>query len=75
LGGPGRAEVVRERQLRWRDENRVAWTELRAGQKRRYYGQSKKNNRRKWQRWTPVEDASITAKDRPTDGKLSKSLG
>ena len=48
---------------------------MRAAQKRRYYQQSQKNNRRKGQPWTPVEDARITAKDRPTDRKLSKALG
>jgi hypothetical protein len=26
-------------------------------------------------RWTPVEDARITAEDRPTDRKLSRALG
>jgi len=48
---------------------------MRAVQKRRYYAQSKRNNRRKGKRWTPVEDARITAKDRPPDRKLSKSMG
>jgi len=48
---------------------------MRAAQKRRYYQQFQKNNRRRRKRWTPVEDARITAPDRPTDRKLSKALG
>jgi hypothetical protein len=48
---------------------------MRAAQKRRYYKQSKENDRRKGSRWTESEDARITANDRPTDRKLSKVLG
>jgi hypothetical protein len=48
---------------------------LRAGQKVRYYRQFQTNIRHKGRRWTPLEDARITAKHRPTDRKLSKALG
>jgi hypothetical protein len=48
---------------------------MRAAQKRRYYEQSQRDNRRKGLRWTETEDARIAAKDRPTDRKLSKALG
>lgn len=75
MGGHESAEVLRRRQLRWREQHRKEWRQLRAGQKRRYYAQSKRNNRRKGKRWTPVEDVRITAKDRPPDRKLSKSIG
>jgi hypothetical protein len=75
MGGRESAEVLRKRQLRWREQNRKAWRRVRAGQKRRYYAQSKKNNRNKGKRWTLVEDVRITAKDRPPDRKLSKSMG
>jgi hypothetical protein len=75
MGGRGSAEVVRKRQLRRREQHRKEWRQLRAGQKRRYYAQSKRNNRRKGKRWTPIEDARITAKDRPPDRKLSKAMG
>jgi len=47
---------------------------MRAAQKRRYYEQSQRNDLRKGLRWTKAEDARITAKDRPTDRKLSKAL-
>jgi len=75
MGGRESAKAIRERQLRWRDENRAKWRRLRARQKRRYYAHSKKNNRNKGRRWTPPEDARITAKDRPNDRELSKSMG
>jgi hypothetical protein len=75
VGGRESAEVVRQRQLRWRDENRNEWRKMRAAQNRRYYEQSQKNDRRGGLRWTEFEDARITAKDRPTDRKLSKVLG
>jgi hypothetical protein len=75
VGGRESAETVRKRQLLWREQNPKAWRQLRAGQKARYYRQFQKNTRHKGRRWTPVEDAKITAKDRPTDRKLSKSLG
>jgi hypothetical protein len=74
VGGRESSEVVRQRQLRWK-EHRKAWRQMRAAQKRRYYQQSQKNDRRKGLRWTEAEDARITAKDRPTDRKLSKALG
>jgi hypothetical protein len=48
---------------------------MRSGQKRRYYRQSQNNDRRKGRRWTPTEDARITAESRPSDRRLSKSLG
>ena len=66
--------MVRKRQLLWKKQNPKAWLRLRAGQKARYYRQFQKNIRHKGERWTPVEDARITAKG-PTDRKLSKSLG
>jgi hypothetical protein len=75
MGGRESAKAVRERQLRWRKQNRQAWRRMRAAQKRRYYQQSQTNNRRKGKRWTPAEDARITATDRPTDRKLSKAMG
>ena len=75
MGGRESAEVLRKRQLRWREQRRKEWRQLRAGQKRRYYAQSKRNNRRKGKRWTPAEDARITVKDRPPDRKLSKAMG
>src|ERR1022692_3435722 len=76
LGGRESAETVRKRQLRWREQNRKAWRLNRAKQKARYYQQFQKNTRQKGRRWTPVEDARLTAKDRPTDDrKLSKALG
>jgi len=75
MGGRESAEVLRKRQLRWREQHRKEWRRMRAVQKRRYYAQSKRNNRRKGKRWTPVEDARITAKDRPPDSNLSKSMG
>jgi hypothetical protein len=75
MGGRESADVLRKRQLRWREQNRKAWRQLRAAQKRRYYAQSKGNSRCKGKRWTTVEDARITAKDRPPDRKLSKSMG
>jgi hypothetical protein len=75
MGGRESAEVLRKRQLRWREKHRKEWRQLRAGQKRRYYAQSKRNNRRRGKRWTPNEDARISAKDRPPDRKLSKAMG
>jgi hypothetical protein len=48
---------------------------MRARQKLRYYRQFQKNDRKKGKHWTPVEDARITAMDRPTDRELSKALG
>jgi hypothetical protein len=75
VGGRESAETVRKRQLRWRAQNPKAWRCLRSGQKVRYYRQFQTNTRRKGIRWTPVEDARITAEGRPTDRKLSKALG
>jgi len=75
VGGRESAEVVRERQLRWRKEHRKAWRPMRAAQKRRYYEPSQRNNRSKGMRWTETGDARIAAKDHPTDRKLSKALG
>jgi hypothetical protein len=75
VGGRESAEAVRKRQLLWRKQNRKAWGLLRSKQKSRYYRQFQINIRHKGRLWTPVEDARITAKDRPTDRKLSKSLG
>jgi hypothetical protein len=73
-GGRESAEVVRERQLRWRREHPKAWRQMRAAQKRRYYEQSRNNDRRKGIRWTEGEDARIIASDRPSDRTLSKAL-
>ena len=75
LGGRESADTVRKRKLRWRERNRKAWQRNRAKQKLRYYRQFRKNTRHKGRRWTPVEDARITAEDHPTDRKLSKALG
>ena len=75
MGGRESAKAVRERQLRWRKEHRKAWRQMRAEQNRRYYQQSQRNNRRRGERWTPAEDARVTAMDRPSDRKLSKALG
>jgi len=75
MGGRESAQTVRKRQLRWRKENREAWRRMRSAQKRRYYEQFQSNDRRKGRRWTPAEDARITAKDRLTDRKLSKAMG
>jgi hypothetical protein len=75
LGGGESAKTVRKRRLRWKKQNPKAWRRSRAKQKLRYYRQFQKNTRHKGMRWTPVEDARITAKDRPTDRKLSKALG
>jgi len=75
LNGRESAEVVRKRQLLWRAQNPDAWRRNRAGQRVRYYRQFQKNIRHKGRRWTPVEGERITAEDRPTDRKLSKSLG
>jgi hypothetical protein len=69
------AKTVRRGQLRRRNENPEAWRRMRSGQKRRYYRQSQNNDRRKGRRWTPTEDARITAESRPSDRRLSKSLG
>jgi hypothetical protein len=74
LGGRESAEVVRKRQLLWREQNPEAWRRLRAGQKVRYYRQFQTNIRHKGKRWTPVEGARITAEDYPGDRKLSKSI-
>ena len=75
MGGGDKPETRRKRQLRWRQENPKAYRRMRARQKRRYYDQFQKNNRRRFKRWTPAEIERITAKDRPTDRVLSKALG
>jgi hypothetical protein len=75
LGGRESATTVRKRQLRSKEQNPKAWRRSRAKQKLRYYPQFQKNTRHKGTRWTPVEDARITAEDRPTDRKLSRALG
>ena len=75
MGGRESAETVRKRQLLWREQNPKSWRRLRAKQKLRYYQQFQKNTRCKGRRWSAVEDARITAKDRPADRKISKSLG
>lgn len=75
MGGRESAETVRNRQKRWRKQNREASRLMRAKQKLRYYRQFQSNDRRKKRRWTKAEDTRITAKHRPTDRALSKSLG
>ena len=75
MGGGDNPETKRKRQLRWRQENPRAYRRMRARQKRRYYDHFRKNDRRRFERWTPVEIARITAKDRPTDRELGKALG
>jgi hypothetical protein len=75
VGGRESAKTVRERQRRWKKQNRKAWRRIRAKQKLRYYHQFQKNDRKKGKRWMPIEDERITAKDRPTDRELSKVLG
>jgi hypothetical protein len=47
---------------------------MRTAQKRRYYRQFQRSGLKKWRLWTAKEDARITAKNRPTDRKLSKAL-
>jgi hypothetical protein len=75
VGGGESAATARKRHLRWREQNPKAYRRMRAKQKRRYYRQFQKNNRSKGKRWTPVEIERITAKNRPTDRELSKTLG
>jgi hypothetical protein len=75
MGGGDNPETKRKRHRRWRQDNPKAYRRMRARQKRRYYDQFLKNNRRRFKRWTPAEIANITAKDRPTDRELSKALG
>jgi len=75
MSGGDNPETKRKRQLRWRQENPKAYRLMRARQKRRYYLQFAKNNRRRFKRWTAAEIERITAKDRPTDRVLSKALG
>jgi len=72
---PENVKLSRERHLRWREKHREAWRRMRYKQKRRYFKQFQKNDRRRKKRWTAVEETRITAKDRPTDRKLSKALG
>lgn len=59
----------------WREQNPKAMTASSLRQKARHYRQFQKDTLHKGRRWTPGEDARITAVDRPTDRKLSKSLG
>jgi hypothetical protein len=75
VGGGESAATVRQRRLRWREQNPKAYRRMRARQKCRYYRQFRKNNRRRGKRWTRVEIERITAKNRPTDRELSKALG
>jgi hypothetical protein len=75
VGGRESAEIVRERQLRWRKQNPKAWRRMRAAQRRLYYERSQSNDGRRGIRWTEAEDARITSEGRPTDRKLSKALG
>ena len=75
MGGGDNPETRRKRQLRWRQENPKAYRLMRARQKRRYYDQFQKYNRRRFKRWTAAEIERITAKDRPTDRELSRTLG
>jgi hypothetical protein len=75
VGGGESASTVRKHQLRWREQNPEAYRRMRARQKRRYYRQFRKNNRRRGKHWTLVEIERITAKNRPSDRELSKALG
>lgn len=63
------------RHLRWRARHPEKRRAMRAAQKRRYYHQFQRApGPRRRKLWTPGEDARITAKNRPTDRKLSKAL-
>ena len=64
----------RARHLRWRAKHPEKWRAMRAAQQRRYYAQFRLKGPRRRKLWTPKEDARITAKNRPTDRKLSKAL-
>ena len=75
MGGPESAEALRKRQLRWREKHPEAWSRLRSAQKRRYYRQFQRNDHHKGRRWSPADDAKITAKRRPSDRQLSRALG
>jgi hypothetical protein len=68
------AKKSRARHLRWRAKNPGKWRAMRAAQQKRYYAQTQRPGPRKRRLWTPADDAKITAKNRPTDRKLSKLL-
>jgi len=59
------------RSRRWQDEH----PEVKTKERLRYYCQFQTNNRRKGKKWTQAEDRKITAKNKPTDSKLSVQLG
>jgi hypothetical protein len=65
----------RARHLRWREANPDKWKRMRRLQKKRYYARTRKNNRRRFKKWTADEDRKIIAKHRPTDRELSAKLG
>jgi hypothetical protein len=75
MGGKESAKQSRALQLRWRAKHPDRWRRMRAAQKRRYYRQFQIRGPRRCRPWTPDEDCLITAKSRPTDLKLSKTLG
>jgi hypothetical protein len=60
-----------ERTKRWRAKH----PEVKSAERLRYYRQFQKNNRRKGRRWTDAEDKKITARNAPSDSKLSARLG
>ena len=43
-------------------------------QKKRYYASTRKNNRRRFTKWTRDEDRQIFAKRRPSDRTLGRSM-
>lgn len=73
-GGKENPKKSRARHLRWRARHPEKWRAMRAAQKRRYYHQFQRPGPRRRKLWTPAEDERITAKNGPTDRKLSKSL-
>src|SRR5579862_9544161 len=68
------AKKSRARHLRWRAKHPDKWRKMRAAQQLRYYAQFQIKGPRRRKLWTREEDARITAKNRPTDRKLSKLL-
>jgi hypothetical protein len=48
---------------------------VKAAERRRYYGQFQRNNKRKWDKWTQQEDRRVTVRNAPADSKRSARLG
>jgi hypothetical protein len=63
--------AITDAQRRWRARH----PEVKAAERRRYYRQFQKNNKRKGKKWTEAEDREITAKNVPPHSKLSLQLG